>query len=216
MISGFPTQLPAMQPTLPRLHQSTTLPVHTPTFQIYHPAQFPVPPTVPTLQPPYSGGRFQEMFPEQLPSIPPIEPALFPYHAQPHMPRSTVLHSKQSEFHPVVRSTPAHQVEGSIAAAPSLQHSTPIGPLDTLWTTVPATSPHTTYTDTPLQGKHTVYTYYVPTYNARAMKILYHPNVCPFTQQMVCMLDCSYISFFCMFRITPAQEDIPDSGQTQV
>ena len=156
MISGFPTQLPATQPTLPHLHQSTTLPVHTPTFQIYHPPQFPVPPTVPTLQPPYSGGRFQEMFPEQPPSIPPIEPPLFPYYAQSLLPHPTVLPSTQSEFHPVVRSTPAYQVEGSTAAAPSLQHSTPIGPLDTLWTTVSATSPHTTYTDTPLQGKHTV------------------------------------------------------------
>ena len=102
MISGFPTQLPATQPTLPHLHQSTTLPFHT--------AQFPVPPTFPTLQPPYSGGRFQEMFPEQLPSIALIEPPLFPYYAQSLLPHPTVLPSTQSEFHPVVSSTPAYSV----------------------------------------------------------------------------------------------------------
>ena len=150
MISGFPAQLPAMQPTLPYLHQSTTLPVHTPTLQIHHPAQFPVPPTVPTLQPPYSGGRFQEMFREQLPSF---EPLLLPYYAQSLLPHPTVLPSTQSEFYPLVS---AYQIEASTAAAPSLQHSTPIGPLDTLCTSVSATSPHTTYTDTPPQGKHTV------------------------------------------------------------
>ena len=155
MTPGFPTQLPATQPTLPHLYQSTTLPVYEPTFQ-YSPVQFPVPPTVPTLQPPYSGGRFQEMFSAQLPSIPPIERPLFPYYAQSLLPQPTFLPSTQSEIHPVVRSNPAYQVEGFTAAAPSLQQSTPTGSLDTLWTTVSVTSPHTTYTDTPLQGKHTV------------------------------------------------------------
>ena len=40
----------------------------------------------------------------------------------------------------------------------------------------------------------------------RAMKILYHPNVCPFTQQMVCMLDCflhTYHSFACSESLHP-------------
>ena len=171
------TQLVAMQP--PHLHQSTTLPVHKPTYQIYHPAQFtvpptvatlqppysggglremhpeqlpPIPPTVATLQPPYSGGGFQEMHPEQLPPIPPIEPPLLPYHAQSLLPHPTVPPSMQSGFHPVVSSTAGYQVAAT-APAHSLQPSTLSGPLDTLWTTVSATSLRTSYSDVPLQGK---------------------------------------------------------------
>ena len=143
----FPTQLLFMHQ--PHLHQSTTLPVYKPTYQIYDPAQFPVPPTIPTLQPPYGGVGYQEMHPEQLPPIPPIEPPLLPYHALPH---TTVLSSTQSEFHPVVSSTAAYQV-ASTEAAPSLQPSTHSGSLDTWLTAVSATSPHTTYTDMPLQSK---------------------------------------------------------------
>ena len=140
----FPTQLLAMHP--PHLHQSTTLPVHKPTYQIYHPAQFTVPPTVPTLQPPYISGGYREMHPAP---IPPIEPPLLPYHAQSILPHTTVLPSTQSEFHPVVSSTAAYQV-ASTTAAPSLQPSTHSASLDTA---VSATSPHTTYSGRPLQGK---------------------------------------------------------------
>ena len=143
----FSTQLLAMHP--PHLHQSTILPVQKPTYQIYHPAQFTVPPTVPTLQPPYSSGEYWGMHQEQLPPIPPIEPPLLPYHAQSVLPHTTVLLSTQSEFHPVVSSTAAYQV-ASTAAAPSLQPSTHSGSLDTA---VSATSPHTTYSGMPLQGK---------------------------------------------------------------
>ena len=146
----FPSQLLAMHP--PHLHQSTTFPVHKPTYQIYHPAQFTVPPTVPTLQPPYSSGGYREMHPEQLPPIPPIEPPLLHYHPRSILPHTTVLPSTQSEFHPVVSSTAAYQI-ASTAAAPSLQPSTHSGSLDISLTTVSATSPHTTYTDMPLQGK---------------------------------------------------------------
>ena len=139
----FPSQLLAMHP--PHLHQSTTLPVHKPTYQIYYPAQF----TVPTLQPPNSSGGYQEMHPEQLPPIPPIEPPPLPYHVQFVLPHTTVLPSTQSEFHPVVSSTAAYQI-ASTAAAPSLQPSTHSGSLDTA---VSATSPHTTYSGMPLQGE---------------------------------------------------------------
>ena len=142
----FPTQRLAMHP--PHLHQSTTLPVHKPTYQIYYPAQF----TVPTLQPPYSSGGYQEMHPEQLPPIPPIEPPLLPYRAQSVLPHTTILPSTQSEFHPVVSSTAAYQM-ASTAAAPPLQPLTHCGSLDTLLTAVSATSPHTTYSGMPLQGK---------------------------------------------------------------
>ena len=140
----FPSQLLAMQP--PHLHQSTTLPVHKPTYQIYHPAQFTVPPTVPTLQPPYISGGYLEM---HAAPIPPIEPPLLPYHAQSILPHTTILPSTQSEFHPVVSSTAAYQV-ASTAAAPSFQPSTHSASLDTA---VSATSPHTTYSGMPLQGK---------------------------------------------------------------
>ena len=47
------------------------------------------------------------------------------------------------------------------------------------------------------------------------MKILYHRNVHT-ADRLYAGLFLTCISFFCMFRITPAQEDIPDSGQTQV
>ena len=146
----FPTQLLAMLPR--HLHQSTILPVHKPTYQIHHPAQFTVPPTVPILQPLYSSGGYREMHPEQLPPIPPIEPPLLPYHAQSILPHTTILPSTQSEFHPVVSSTAAYQM-ASTAAAPSLQPLTHSGSLDTLLTAVSATSPHTTYSGMPLQGK---------------------------------------------------------------
>ena len=115
----------------PHLHQSTTLPVRKLTYQTYHLARFTVPPTVPTLQPPYISGGYWEMHPEQLPPIPLIEPPLLPYYAQSILPHTTVLLSTQSEFHPVVSSTAAYRM-ASTASVPSLQSSTHSGSLDTL------------------------------------------------------------------------------------
>ena len=133
-----PTQLLAIQPTLPYMHPSTTIAVHTPTFQ-YHPAQFPVPQTAPTQ---YS----REMHPEQLPLIPPIEPFIPPYYAPSLLPLPVIL---PPEVQPVVSSTAAHQIEASTAAAPFTQPSIPS-----------AESPHmirTSYYDAPLQGKYVMY-----------------------------------------------------------
>ena len=138
-----------MQRTLPHLYQSTTLPVYEPTFQ-YSPAQFPVPPTAPTLQQQYSSGGFQEMLQEQLPTIPPIEPSLPPYYAPSLPPLPAIL---PPEVQPDVSSTAAYHVEASTVAAPFDQPSIFSGPLHTLLTTVSATSPYTTYIDTPPQGK---------------------------------------------------------------
>ena len=151
MTPEFPTQLLAMQP--PHLHLSKTNPVHKPMFQIYPPAQYPVPPTVPILQPLLSSGGFQEMHPEELPLIPPIEPSLLPYHTQSLLPHPAVPPWRQSEIQPVVSSTAAYQVEASTAAASFHQPSTLHGPFDALWTTNSATSPHTTYSDKPPWGK---------------------------------------------------------------
>ena len=134
---------------LPHLYQSTTLPVYEPTFQ-YSPTQFPVLPTVPTLQQQYSSGGFREMLQEQLPTISPIEPSLPPYYAPSRPPLPAIL---PPEVQPDVSSTAAYHVEASTVAAPFDQPSIFSGPLHTSWTTVSATSPHTTYTDTPPHGK---------------------------------------------------------------
>ena len=142
MTSGFPTQLLAMQPTLPHLHQSTTIGVHTPTFQ-YHPVQFPVPQTAPTQ---YSSGGYQEMHPEQLPPIPPIEPSIPPYYAPSLPPLPVIL---PPEVQPIVSSTAAYQVEAATAAAPFIQPSFPS-----------VASPHmihTSYSDVPLKSKYVMY-----------------------------------------------------------
>ena len=141
MTSGFPTQLLATQPTLPHLHQSTTYAVHTPTFQ-YHPAQFPVPQTAPTQ---FSSGGQQEMHPEQLPPIPPIEPSIPPYYASSLPPLPVIL---PPEVQQIVSSTAAYQVEAATAAAPFIQPSFPS-----------VASQHMIHTSAgaPLQGKYVMY-----------------------------------------------------------
>ena len=133
MTFGFPTQL---QPALPTLQ--------------YHPAQFPVPQTFQTLQPQFSSGGIQEMQPEELPLIPPIN---FPYHAQSLLPLPAIL---PTEVQPVISSTTA---EASTAAVPFHQPSALSGLFDALLTTASATSPQVKHSDTSQHRKHTVYSF---------------------------------------------------------
>ena len=136
MTLGFPTQL---QPTLPTLQ--------------YHLAQFPVPQTSQTLQPQFSSGGVQEMQPEELPLITPIN---FPYHAQSLLPLPAIL---PTEVQPVISSTTAYQAEASTAAAPFHQPSALSGLFDALLTTASATSPQVIHSDTSQHRKHTVHSF---------------------------------------------------------
>ena len=133
MTFGFPTEL---QPTLP-------------TFQ-YHLTQFPVPQTAQTLQPQISGCGIQEMQPEELALIPPIN---LPYHAQSPLPLPAIL---PTEVQPVISSTTA---EASTAAAPFHQPSALSGLFDALLTTASATSPQVKHSDTSQHRKHTLYSF---------------------------------------------------------